>query len=275
MLSHVVQQVPTSKPVSSGNIRARLDEEEQVSLAQSIARNGILVPLLGHYEGDAIIVDDGHRRLDAARRAGLATVPMLIAETAPTPAERVTLQLLANTQRQGLKVTEHARALHDLMQATGWSAAEVSVRLGRPSPGTISKLLSLLVLPRDVQDLIDAGRIPMSSAYATCTVPDAAERERLIQAVLEGRLTRDRLVAETKAVKAGRPAPRTNKRQRVARERVVIRLGEGRSVAVSAPTLTVDAVVNWFMDLAEQLRHAGADGRPLAEVVRSISGNGK
>ncbi|MCZ7632948.1 MAG: ParB/RepB/Spo0J family partition protein [Phycisphaerales bacterium] len=275
MREHVVQQVPTGKPVSPGNIRARLDEEEQVSLAQSIARNGILVPLLGHYEGDAIIVDDGHRRLDAARRAGLATVPMLIAETAPTPAERVTLQLLANTQRQGLKVTEHARALHDLMQATGWSAAEVSVRLGRPSPGTISKLLSLLVLPRDVQDLIDAGRIPMSSAYATCTVPDAAERERLIQAVLEGRLTRDRLVAETKAVKAGRPAPRTNKRQRVARERVVIRLGEGRSVAVSAPTLTVDAVVNWFMDLAEQLRHAGADGRPLAEVARSISGNAK
>ncbi len=275
MREHVIQQVPTGKPVSPGNVRARLDEEEQVSLAQSIAQNGILVPLLGHYEGDAMIVDDGHRRLDAARRAGIATVPMLIAEMAPTPAERVTLQLLANTQRQGLKVTEHARALHELMQATGWSAAEVSVRLGRPSPGTISKLLSLLVLPRDVQDLIDAARIPMSSAYAICTVPDAAERERLIQAVLEGRLTRDRLVAETKAVKSGRPAPRTSKRQRVSRERVVIKLGEGRSVAVSAPTLTVDAVVNWFMDLAEQLRHAGADGRPLAEVARSISGNGK
>ncbi len=275
MPAHVVQQIPTSKPVSPGNVRARLDEEEQVSLAQSIAQNGILVPLLGHYDGDAIIIDDGHRRLDAARRAGLATVPMLIAEKAPTPAERVTLQLLANTQRQGLKVTEHARALHELMQATGWSAAEVSLRLGRPSPGTISKLLSLLVLPRDVQDLIDAARIPMSSAYAICTVPDAAERARLIQAVLEGRLTRDRLVAETRAVKAGRPAPRTSTRQRVARERVVIKLGEGRSVAVSAPTLTVDAVVNWFMDLAEQLRHAGADGRPLAEVARSISGNGK
>ena len=275
MREHVVQQVPTSKPVSSGNIRARLDDEEQVSLAQSVAQNGILVPLLGHYEGDAIIVDDGHRRLDAARRAGLATVPMLIAEKALTPAERVTLQLLANTQRQGLKVTEHARALQELMQATGWSAAEVSVRLGRPSPGTISKLLSLLVLPRDVQDLIDAGRIPMSSAYQIVTVPDAAERQRLIQAVLEGRLTRDRLVAETKAVKAGRPNPRTSTRQRVARERVVIKLGEGRSVAVSAPTLTVDSVVTWFIDLAEQLRHAGADGRPLAEVARSISGNGK
>ncbi|MCL4720243.1 MAG: ParB/RepB/Spo0J family partition protein [Phycisphaerae bacterium] len=275
MPAHVIQQVPTDKLVSPGNIRTRLDEEEQVSLAQSIAQNGILVPLLGHYEGDAIIVDDGHRRLDAARRAGLATVAMLIAEKAPSPAERVTLQLLANTQRQGLKVTEHARALHDLMKATGWSAAEVSLRLGRPSPGTICKLLSLLVLPRDVQDLIDAGRIPMSSAYQIVTVPDAAERERLIQAVLDGRLTRDRLVAETKAVKAGRPAPRTSTRQRVARERVVIKLGEGRSVAVSAPTLSVDSVANWFMDLAEQLRHAGADGRPLAEIARSISGNGK
>lgn len=271
----IVQQVPTDKPVSLGNVRAGLDEEEQVSLAQSIAQNGILVPVLGHYEGDELVVDDGHRRLDAARRAGRATVPMLVAEKAPTPAERVTLQLLANTQRQGLKVTEHARALHELMQATGWSAAEVSLRLGRPSPGTISKLLSLLVLPREVQDQIDAGRIPMSSAYQIVTVPDAAERQRLIQAVLDGRLTRDRLVAETKAVKAGRPTPRTGKRHRVTRERVVIRLGEGRSVAVSAPTLSVESVVVWFTDLAEQLRHAGADGRPLAEIARSISGNGK
>ncbi|MBK9119734.1 MAG: ParB/RepB/Spo0J family partition protein [Phycisphaerales bacterium] len=275
MPEHIIQHVPTNKPVSSGNVRAGLDEEEQVSLAQSIAQNGILVPLLGHYEGDALIVDDGHRRLDAARRAGLATVPMLIAEKAPTPAERVTLQLLANTQRQGLKVTEHARAVHELMQATGWSAAEVSLRLGRPSPGTISKLLSLLVLPRQVHDLIDAGRIPMSSAYQIVTVPDAAERERLIQAVLDGRLTRDRLVAETKAVKAGRPAPRTGRRQRVARERVVIKLGEGRSISVSAPTLSIDSVVTWFIDLAEQLKHAGADGRPLAEVAKGISVNGK
>jgi len=271
MPAHTVEQVPISKPVSPGNVRAGLDEEEQVSLAQSIAQNGILVPLLGHYEGDSIVVDDGHRRLDGARRAGLATVPMLIAAKAPTPAERVTLQLLVNTQRQGLKVTEHARALHELMQATGWSAAEVSLRLGRPSPGTISKLLSLLVLPRDVHDLIDAGRIPMSSAYQIVTVPDATERERLVQAVLDGRLTRDRLVAETKAVRAGRPVSRANTRPRAARERVVIRLGEGRSVAVSAPALTVESVVACFIDLAEQIKHAGADGRPLAEAVKCIS----
>lgn len=275
MREHVVQQVPTGKPVSPGNIRARLDEEEQVSLAQSIARNGILVPLLGHYEGDAIIVDDGHRRLDAARRAGLQTVPMLIAENAPTRAERVTLQLLANTQRQGLKVTEHARALHDLMQATGWSAAEVSLRLGRPSPGTISKLLSLLVLPRDVHDLIDAGRIPMSSAYQIVTVPDAAKREQLIHAVLEGRLPRDRLVAETKAVKAGRPTPRTNVRQRIVRERVAIALGNGRVVSVVGPTLSTADVIEWLSALAERLRLAAASNPLLADAVRIVSADSR
>lgn len=212
MAGHIVEQVPTGKPVSPGNIRARLIEEEQVSLAQSIARNGILVPLLGHYEGEPLILDDGHRRLDAAKRVGLAVVPMLISDHAPNPAERLTLQLVVGTQRQGLSVTEHARALHDLMRETGWSASEVSVRLGRPSPGTISKLLSLLVLSREVQDLIDAGRIPMSSAYQIVTVSDAAERERLIREVLDGKLTRDRLVAQTKAVKAGRTAGRTKRR---------------------------------------------------------------
>ncbi|MCC7290456.1 MAG: ParB/RepB/Spo0J family partition protein [Phycisphaerales bacterium] len=275
MAEPIVQQVPTSKPVSPGNIRARLIEEEQVSLAQSIAQNGILVPLLGHYEGEPLILDDGHRRLDAAKRAGLAVVPMLIAEHAPTPAERLSLQLVVATQRQGLTVTEHARALHELMQETGWSASEVSVRLGRPSPATISKLLSLLVLSRDVQDQIDAGRIPMSSAYQIVTVPDATERERLIRGVLDGRLTRDRLVAQTKAVKSGRIATPPRRPRQVTRERVSIFLGEGRSVSVSAPTLSVEGLVAWLADLAERIRNAGADGRPLAEVIKDISGKGE
>ncbi len=271
MSERIVQDVPTDKPVSPGNVRARFDEEEQVSLAQSIAQNGIRVPLLGHYEGEPLIVDDGHRRLDAAKRVGLPVVPMLIADHTPTPAERITLQLVANTQRSGLKVTEHARSLNDLMQATGWPAAEVSVKLGGPSPSTISKLLSLLVHPREVQDQIDAGLIPMSSAYAIAIVSDAAERERLIGEVLSGRLTRDKLVAQTKASQSGRNVVRARPRTTVPRGRFVIGVEGSKPVAVSGAGLTLEGLAAWLDDLVARISAARAEGRATGDVIQSLS----
>lgn len=273
MANRIIQDVPTDKPVSQGNVRARLDEEVQAARAKSVSQNGIVVPLIGHYEGDDLILDDGHYRLDAAKRAGLATVPMVIVDHVPTAAERITLQLVANTQQYGLKVMEQARAFHELMQQTNWSAAEVSRRLGGPSPSTISKLLSLLVFPREVQDLVDAGRIPMSSAYAIVTVEDAAERERLIQEVLSGRLTRDRLVEHKRS--AGRTTRASQRRPATPRERVVIPLGEERSVAVSAPSLSVESLIAWLTDLVARIRTASADGRPLGEVVKALSVKGR
>lgn len=275
MPERIVQDIPTEKPISRGNMRTRFDEEVQVSLTQSIAQNGILVPLLGHPEGDRIVVDDGHRRLDAAKRAALPTVPMIVAEHAPTAAERGMLQLLANTLRVDLKIMEKSRALAGLMKETNWSAADVSLKLGGPSPASISKLLTLLVLPREVQDFIDAGRIPMSSAYIIATVADAAERERLIQEVLSGRLTRDRLVAQTKANKSAAGVTRPRKPRQARRERLVIPLGPGRSVALSAPTLSVECVLAWLTDLVDRIRTAGANGRALGDVVKELAANAK
>lgn len=270
MAHWTIHDVPIDTLISSGNIRAALDEERQVALARSIAESGVAVPLIGHYEGDTIVLDDGHCRWDAARRAGKDVVPMLLSDHTPTSAERVTFQLLANTQARGLKVMEHARALNELMQATGWSAAQVSAKLGSPSASQISKLLSLLVCTRDVQDLIDDGRIPMSSAYEIVKVGDAAERERLIREVLEGRLTRDGLAAQTKATRAGKAgAPR--KPKRALRERVVFALGQGRSLAMCAPALNVESAAAWLMELAQRIKGLTGNGRTLSEIAKAIS----
>lgn len=265
----LVENVPVSPIVSRGNIRKGLVEEDQVPLAESIKVNGILVPLLGHREGDAIVVDDGHRRLDAARRAGLDVVPMIVADRVPTMSELLTLQLVANCARSGLTTMERVRAIDGLMRESGWTASEVSRRLGGPSEAMVSKLLSLLVLRREVQDLIDAGRMPISSAYAIATVPDGGERERFIAEVLAGRLTRDKLVAVIKAGKSdnGRAQPRKPSKPR--RARVVVPLGDGCSVAFK-PGVTVQAFITRLQDLMQ--RCIGLEPQiELAEAVKALS----
>lgn len=269
MAPRAIEYAPVKQLKSSGNIRDWVVPEKLAALKLSVQANGILVPLLGHYEGTDRFVDDGNHRLEAATSLGLETVPIILADHAPTPAELLTLQLVANSLRFNLKPMEKARAIERLMLESGWSAAQVSAKLGEQSESMISKLLTLLVHPKDVQDLIDAGRIPMSSAYAIATVPDAAERERLIREVLDGRLTRDKLVAVVKARKGsvGRMQPR--KRARPRRSRVVISLGDGCSVA-ARPNVTVEVFVFWLQDLLRRLS-AMEPQSELEDAVKALA----
>jgi len=273
MPERIIQDIPIDLIEAGPQVRESFDEQSLLGLGMTMKVAGVHQPITVRPLDDRYRIITGERRWRAAKLAGLTTIPAMIIEGELSEAEIIELQLIENCH-EDLNPVEKAKAYDRLMKASSRPATQIALRLGI-SPGTVSKVTALLVLAPDILEHVQAGRIPYSSAYELAKVGDVTEQRRLAQAVLEGRLTRDRLVAETKAAKAGRPAPRASKRQRIARERVVIKLGEGRSVTVAAPTLTVDAVVTWFIDLAEQLRHAGADGRPLADVAKGISGNSK
>ena len=274
MPERIIQDLPIDLVDPEPQVREHFDEESLLALAMTVKVAGVQQPITVLRVGERYRIVTGERRWRAAKTAGLTIIPAIVIEGELSEAEIIELQLIENCAREDLNPAEKAKAYDRLMKTTNRPAAEIARRVGT-SPATVSKVTSLLLLAPEILEHVQESRIPYSTAYELARIGDVAEQRRLAKEVLEGRLTRDRLIAETKAAKAGRPAPRTSTRQRTARERVVIRLGEGRSVAVSAPTLTVDSVVTWFMDLAEQLRHAGADGRPLTEVARSISGNGK
>lgn len=273
MIHKLNQSVAIKRIEVRSNIREHFVEEEQVALAQSIKAGGILVPLIGYREGEAVIVLDGHRRLDAANRAGLEAVPMIVAEQAPTPAELLTLQLVSNCQRSSLKTMERVRAIDRLMRESGWSAAQVSDRLGERSESMISRLLTLLVLPKEMQDLIDAGRIPISSGYALATVNDPAERERLGAGVLDGSLKRDELVKRIKSLKQDQQPPRRPRRaKRPPRERVTVPFGAGRAITVAGSGLSVDSLITWLDQLLTRIRRINAPGVGLKDLAVLLKG---
>src|ERR687885_996758 len=60
--------------------RTVMDAAELESLAESIRHNGVLQPLLVHSEGQGYRLIAGHRRLEAARLAGLGEVPVFVRE---------------------------------------------------------------------------------------------------------------------------------------------------------------------------------------------------
>ncbi len=270
-MSGRVEQVRVADLVCLPQVRERsgLGDDELAGLAQSIREAGVLQPLLVRRDGDKLVVVDGERRLRAARLAGLDAVPVIIEDAALAEGQVLHRQLVIDAQRVGLSPMERAGAIQRLMQATDWTAREVAVKLGI-SPAQVSKLLALTVLPADVQDAVASGRMAMSAAYELARIADSHERERLASEVMSGALTRDALALKARETSGLRTAAKA-RRKPAPRERVLIRLGEGRSVAVSAPSLSVDGIASWLTELAHQVRDAGADGRSLSEVVAAVS----
>jgi ParB/RepB/Spo0J family partition protein len=160
------------------NVRRRLGDVRD--LAASVASVGIVEPLLvcpadqpGHY-----VVVAGHRRLEAARRAGLTDVPCTVREL--SDAERVEIMLAENIARSALSPIEEASGYFRLIEF-GVTLAEMARKIGR-SARHINGRLALLELPRKVQAAVDSGELTVGDATALLAFKDDPEViERLLK----------------------------------------------------------------------------------------------
>ncbi|MEU9396930.1 ParB/RepB/Spo0J family partition protein [Streptomyces sp. NPDC048324] len=108
--------------------------------------------------GAQYVVVDGHRRLEASRRVGLATIPVRV-DNARVATDEALLEaaFVANYHRDDMTDLEEAHALQQLVEYYG-SQTKASKRLGI-AQGTISSKLSLLKLTPELQkDLMTGAR---------------------------------------------------------------------------------------------------------------------
>lgn len=170
-------QDPTVLPLSlisdnPDNPRDHLRNLDEV--VQNVREVGVLVPLIvasvdaylrtrpGRGDelmpGAKYLVVDGHRRLEAARQAGFATVAVHV-DDARVSTDEALLEaaFVANYHRDDMTDLEEAHALQSLVEHYG-SQTKAAKRLGIPQ-GTISTKLSLLKLAPELQrDLVEGTR---------------------------------------------------------------------------------------------------------------------
>lgn len=108
--------------------------------------------------GTQYVVVDGHRRLAAAREAGLAKLKVTVNDAfAATDESLLEAAFVANAQREDLTELEEAHALQRLVQHYG-SQHKVAKRLGLTQP-YVSQRISLIALAPDLQaDLVEGRR---------------------------------------------------------------------------------------------------------------------
>ena len=103
-----------------------LHDDKMTDLVESIKENGILVPVLvrpddeGSYE-----MISGHRRLHAAKAAGLSTIPAVIKEM--TNDEATIAMVDANIQREEILPSERAYSLKMKMDAMRRQGARIDL----------------------------------------------------------------------------------------------------------------------------------------------------
>jgi len=165
--------------------RREFDETEMAELADSIAKHGILQPLLVrplHDEGGYQIVA-GERRWRAARMAGLQEIPALVRELSDQ--QVMELALIENLQRADLNPLEEAQGFQALMDEYAMTQEEVADSVGKSRP-SIANALRLTRLPAEVQKLLSEGKLTSGQGRTLLAFPPEHQVPMAFRCVQEG-----------------------------------------------------------------------------------------
>ena len=120
------------------------------------------------------------------------------------------------------------------MEANGWSGNRLARELGIDQ-SSVSRALSLLILPEAVQHQVDAGALPVRTASEIAKLPDPVEQVALAEHAATSSMSRDEVRA---AVQSRRELPALTRRE--------IRFDDGARVVL---TLPADAPPDAALDL--------------------------
>ena len=160
--------------------RRYFDESDLNDLADSIRSKGIIQPLVvrphPNKNGEFEIVA-GERRWRASQIAQIHQIPVVVREFSNEDVLEVAI--IENIQRADLNPIEEAAGYRQLMEKFGHTQDQMAQALGKSRPH-IANHLRLLVLPKDVQDLVIKGKISSGHARALITSKDPSEIAKLI-----------------------------------------------------------------------------------------------
>jgi ParB family chromosome partitioning protein len=166
--------------------RTDMSDEGVAELADSIAKVGLLQPIIVRALGEGYQIIAGERRWRAARQAGLDRVPVRVLSMNAT--ESLEIALIENLQRQDLNAVEEARGYRKLLTEYRMTQAELADKVSK-SRSTITNALRLLDLPDAVQELVYQAKLTAGHARAVLSVPDEGIRLKLADRIVSDGLS--------------------------------------------------------------------------------------
>ena len=185
--------------------RKTFDETKLRELAASIARQGLLQPIIVQKraapEGGYLLVA-GERRFRAHQLLERTTLPAILTEGNPDE-----IALIENIQRENLNPLEEAEALERMMARYHYTQEELGKVIGK-AQNTVSEALQLNALPPFIKDdyrTSDTRAVSKSALIELTRIKDAQHQKAVWEAMKAGRWTvRDARTAKRRTLP---PAP--------------------------------------------------------------------
>jgi len=177
----VYQMVPTDQiDPDPRNPRTSMDPDRLQQLSDSIREKGIIHPLnLIELESGRYRVEEGHRRLAAALKAGVRSVPAIIKANQDLSEEDVReRQLVENLHNEALPPIDAARAIRRLMDDHSLSVRHVARKISLPR-STVDEYLAILRIPEELLSMPGAARLPKKALVLVSREPTEQMPERM------------------------------------------------------------------------------------------------
>jgi ParB/RepB/Spo0J family partition protein len=178
---------------STTNPRKYFDPDQLGELSESIAKHGVLQPILvreAEPEGDTdrlrgvrYEIVAGERRYRAAELAGLAYIPAFVRTL--TDSEALELQVIENLQRADLHPLEEAEGYEQLQRLHGYPVEELAAKVGK-SASYIYGRLKLCALSTAAREAFYAGDLTATTALLVARIPVQELQDEALKQIIQG-----------------------------------------------------------------------------------------
>ena len=163
-----------------------LEGEEMEKMIESVRQFGVITPAVARpLSGSKYEIVSGHRRLEACRKLGIETMPVVVREM--TDDEAIIAMVDANLQRETILPSEKAFAYKMKLEALNHQGA-TSVQIGQKysrsivaedagtSESQIQRYIRLTKLTPELLEMVDEGKIAFSPAVEISFLTENEQR---------------------------------------------------------------------------------------------------
>lgn len=169
-----------------------IESEDYQGLRDSIRDVGILNPInvrIIEKDVDGKIISyyelvDGLHRYSCAKEVGIKDIPVQVVNF--DDSRTLEAQIMANVHKIETRPVEFTKQLQRIFASNPTlTLAEMSARINK-SPSWVSQRLNLLKLEKNIQSLVDDGKITVSNAVALAKLPPEEQINYIDQAISMG-----------------------------------------------------------------------------------------
>jgi ParB family chromosome partitioning protein len=198
--THFVEEVTAGRTESIGRMievsriepnpnQPRREFGDLTDMVASIKEKGILEPILVRSNGPKFQIIAGERRFQAAKIAGLRSVPCV--ELDVDIRGMLEISLIENLQRKDLHPFEEAEAIQSLSDQFRYTHEDIARKLGKSRP-VITEALSLCRIPEELRERCRQADISSKSMLLQIArQPGPEAMETLIERIRAEGMTRD------------------------------------------------------------------------------------